>query len=153
MKAISLTKHANLETYTARIIALGLIAACLLLTLTGCKQQTAAAPLSNSPPAPVGVYALVSVDGQPVPCTINHEGTAMNVQSGGFAITADGHCASTMVVSVGDRKDMKIVRPASYTQSGAELTMTWEGAGMTTGKIATNTFTMENEGMVFVYRK
>jgi len=29
----------------------------------------------------------------------------------------------------------------------------WQGAGTTTGTIEGNTFTMENEGMVFAYKK
>jgi hypothetical protein len=31
--------------------------------------------------------------------------------------------------------------------------MKWQGAGMTTGTIAGNTFTMNNEGMELVYKK
>jgi hypothetical protein len=31
--------------------------------------------------------------------------------------------------------------------------MRWDGAGMTTGSVDGNIFTMHNEGMVFVYRK
>jgi hypothetical protein len=31
--------------------------------------------------------------------------------------------------------------------------MQWKDAGKTVGSIDGNTFTMENEGMVFVYRK
>ena len=31
--------------------------------------------------------------------------------------------------------------------------MQWQGAGMTTGTVEGNTFTMENEGMVFVYQR
>ena len=42
---------------------------------------------------------------------------------------------------------------ASYTRQGSKLTMKWEGAGMTTGTAEGDTFTMNNEGMVFAYRK
>ena len=147
MKANS--KSQKSENNTSRIIALGLLATCLWLMLTGCKHETDAKPA----PDPTGVYALVSVDGQPVPCVLTHEGTTMTVQSGAFTITADGHCTSRMTVTVGSRKDMNIVRRASYEQSGTELTMQWEGAGMTKGTVAGNDFTMNNEGMVFAYRK
>ncbi len=151
MKTNTTSKNINVENHTPRIIAFGLLTACLLLT--GCKQKTTANVVSSPAPDPAGIYALVSVDGQPVPCNINHENTAMTVQSGSFAITADGHCTCNMVVSVGSRKDMTVVTHASYQQSGAELTMTWEGAGMTAGKLAGDTFMMNNEGMVFAYRK
>jgi hypothetical protein len=42
---------------------------------------------------------------------------------------------------------------ATYTRQGATLTMQWQGAGRTTGTLTDNTFTMDNEGMLFVYRK
>ena len=31
--------------------------------------------------------------------------------------------------------------------------MKWQGAGLTTGTVEGNTFTMDNEGMLFVYKK
>ena len=149
MKAKSSSNKTNLETYTARIVALGLLAACLLLALTGCQHESTA----NPGPDPAGAYALISVDGKTVPCTINHEGTAMTVKSGTFVLTADGHCTSTIVISVASRKDATCVTKASYTQSGSDLTMRWEGAGTTTGQLDGLSFTMTNEGMVFAYRK
>jgi hypothetical protein len=42
---------------------------------------------------------------------------------------------------------------ASYTREGSKLTMTWTGAGTTIGSVEGNTFTMDNEGMIFAYRK
>ncbi len=42
---------------------------------------------------------------------------------------------------------------ATYTHEGGKLTMRWQGAGTTTGTIQENTFTMNNEGMLFEYRK
>ena len=42
---------------------------------------------------------------------------------------------------------------ATYTKDGAKLTMQWQGAGMTVCTMDGNTFTMDNEGMIFVYRK
>jgi hypothetical protein len=147
MKANSI--NTNLENYTARILALGLLAACLLLMLTGCQHKA----VVQSAPDLAGTYALASVDGQPVPCVVTHENTTMTVQSGAFTITADGHCTSRMTVTVGSQKDMTIVREASCRQNGAELVMRWKGMGMTKGTVAANDFTMNNEGMVFVYRK
>ena len=147
------TKHAsnniNLENYAPRILALCLLATLLLLTLTGCKKESS----SNINSDPSGVYTLVSLDGKAVPCEVSHEGTAMNIKSGTFTITADGRCSSRMFFSVGSQKDLDLERKASYTRQGAELTMQWEGAGMTMGNVHDNTFTMTNEGMVFCYQK
>ena len=45
---------------------------------------------------PHGIFTLVSVDGNAVPCTVNHEGAALAVKSGAFTFNADGTCMSRM---------------------------------------------------------
>lgn len=150
MKTNSPTNGFSLENHTARFIALGLLAILLLGALSRAHGQTPEKAVVD----PAGVYTLVSVDGKTVPCPINHEGTtAMNVQSGTFTITTNGQITSVMTVSVGDRKDMRCETHATYTLAGTELTMKWQNAGMTKGRIAGQTFTMTNENMAFVYRK
>jgi hypothetical protein len=126
-----------------------LLAACLLLAGTGCKNEAG----SNASNDPTGVYALVSVDGKSLPCSLFHEGATLTVKSGVFTITADSHCVSQITFSLPDRGDMNREVKATYTRQGAELTMQWEGAGMTMGHVNGGTFTMTNEGMVFAYRK
>jgi len=126
-----------------------LLAACLLLAGTGCKNEAG----SNTNIDPTGVYALVSVDGKSLPCSLFHEGASPTVKSGVFTITADSHCVSQITFSLPDRGDMSREVKATYTRRGAELTMQWEGAGMTMGRVNGSTFTMTNEGMVFAYRK
>ncbi|HXR46791.1 MAG TPA: hypothetical protein VN784_05065 [Candidatus Limnocylindrales bacterium] len=126
-----------------------LLAACLLLAGTGCKNEAG----SNANIDPTGVYALVSVDGKSLPCSLFHEGASPTVKSGVFTITADSHCVSQITFSLPDRGDMSREVKATYTRQGTELTMQWEGAGMTMGSVNGRTFTMTNEGMVFAYRK
>lgn len=41
----------------------------------------------------------------------------------------------------------------TYTQDGSRLSLQWKGAGVTTATIEGNTFTMDNEGLLFVYHK
>jgi hypothetical protein len=41
----------------------------------------------------------------------------------------------------------------SYAKQGADYVLTWEGAGQTGVTINGSTLTMNNEGMLFVYRK
>ena len=53
---------------------------------------------------PLAFTRLVSAGRQTRALHLNHEGTAMDVQSGPFTITTNGQCSSLMVVSVGDRK-------------------------------------------------
>jgi hypothetical protein len=110
------------------------------------KKGTAPATNSN----PVGTYALVTVDGNKVPCTVQHEGHAMAISSGKFVINSDGTCASKMVLA---GREAPIEVKANYTRDGAKLNMKWVGAGTTVGTVAGDTFTMNNEGMVLVYRK
>jgi hypothetical protein len=42
---------------------------------------------------------------------------------------------------------------ATYTVTGTNVTMQWKGAGWTKGSLSGDTFTMDNEGMIFVYQK
>ena len=59
------------------------LAAALLLS--ACKPEAKVAPGGDS----TGVYTLVSVNGNPVPATVAHEGTAIQVRSGLFTIKAE----------------------------------------------------------------
>jgi hypothetical protein len=139
----------NLEPYAPRILAMCLLAVILLLASTGCKNETRATTAIN----PAGGYTLVSVDGKNVPSNLIHEGVAMIVKSGSLIINTDGTCISHSVFAVPPHQDINREVKATYTQQGAELTMRWQGAGMTKGQINGNTFTMNNEGMIFSYRK
>jgi len=127
---------------------------CLLSLLmamgwAGFKQDVKAAAETN----PVGTYALVSVNGNKLPYTVKHEQATMIIKSGAFVINADGTCISKMVFSVPPRADSSRDVKATYTHQGSKLSMKWEGAGKTVGTLEGDTFTMNNEGMIFVYRK
>ena len=135
-----------LERHLPRLIALGLLLAVFLCTLARSRAQPAASD-------PAGVYTLVSVAGKAVPCTIDHEGTAMSVQSGTLTIATNAHVTSVMIISVGDRRDIRCETHATCKQKDAELTMRWQHAGTTQGRVTGATFTMTNEGMAYVYRK
>jgi hypothetical protein len=127
-----------------------LIAAFLMLVWTGCNKNEAG---SSTNIDPTGVYALVSVDGKSLPCSLPHDGAVLTIKSGAFTIKADSNCSSQVTFSVPTREDMIREVKATYTRQGAEITMQWEGAGATMGHVDGNTFTMTNEGMVFAYRK
>ncbi len=101
----------------------------------------------------VGHYALVSVDGKPVPADVSHDGAKLEVRSGSFTIDADGTCRTTTVFVPPTGREVAREVSATYTQEGATLTMRWKGAGMTIGSVEGSTFTMNNEGMLFVYTK
>ncbi len=129
-----------------------LLVVCVALAWTGCKQEAKdTKPVADTNPA--GTYALVSVDGKQVPCTITHEGRSPTIKSGSFVINPDGSCSSKIAFAMPGGGDSGREVKATYTREGSVLTMKWEGAGITTGSIEGGTFTMTNEGMVLVYRK
>lgn len=149
MKTKSKPQNPQPQRSAPRFKALCLFTATLLLAATGCNSGVDATANTD----PTGVYTLVSVDGQNVPCGLTHEGVTFTVKSGSFTITADGHCRSQMNFSAPQRGDMSREVNATYTRQGNQLTMQWEGAGMTLGNIRGNTFIMTNEDMVLAYQK
>ena len=100
-----------------------------------------------------GLYTLVAVNGNKVPASVSHEGVALQVRSGTFTIKADGTCGTktTFVPPSGSEVTREV--SATYTRDGSKLTIQWQGAGTTTGTIQGNTFTMDNEGMLFTYKR
>jgi hypothetical protein len=121
----------------------------LALVWTGSMHGVKAADAVN----PTGNYTLLSVNGSPAPCTLTHEGMSLSIKTGVFIINSDGTCSSKITFSIPSKEDVSREVKATYKLEGAKLTMKWEGAGTTTGDVDGNTFTMNNEGMVFVYRK
>jgi hypothetical protein len=148
---MKIDQHSNLVTIPAArqpSCALGFLLAAALL-IPACKPEPG--PAGGGDPA--GVYALATVDGKAVPAAVTHDGVGLEVRSGSFTIKADGSCQTTTVFVPPSGKEVNREVTATYVQSGAKFTMKWQGAGTTTGVLSSNTFTMDNEGMVFVYRK
>jgi hypothetical protein len=120
----------------------------LLLACFACRADTKSSPDTN----PVGKYTLVTVDEKALPCTVAHEGSPL-VKSGVFMINADGTCSSTITFSTPAGGETVREVKATYTRDGSKLTMKWERAGTTVGNVKGESFTMDNEGNVFAYRK
>lgn len=119
------------------------------LVLSGCSKQE----VSFTKKDHVGVFTLLSVNGNVVPASVSHDGVSLQVRSGSFTINADGTCSSITVFVPPTGTELTREVAATYTIGGSSLTMQWEGAGQTVGTIQGDTFTMDNEGMVFVYKK
>jgi hypothetical protein len=134
---------------TRHFLQLCLLPLLMVAVGAGCRQEAKVAADTN----PTGTYNLVSVDGNKVPCTLQHEGASPTIKSGTFTINADGTCSSKVVFSMPSGGDSSREVKATYTRQGSKLTMQWEGAGTTTGTVEGDTFTMNNEGMIFAYRK
>jgi len=132
----------------------GLLRAGLLLLLlgtfgVGCRQETKVPEARDI----AGTYTLISIDGHELPYTPAHENGALSVKAGSFTIRADGTCRSkvTFVPPTGVESSIEV--SATYTRDGSKLTLQWKGAGTTVGTVEGSAFTMNNEGMVFAYRK
>jgi hypothetical protein len=117
--------------------------------LVGC----AAAPYTPIDASMIGDYKLVSVDGKAVPCRVRHESNEMEITSGVFVIHAEGTCGSKITIINPRGAEGTIERNATYKHRNGTLTMKWKGAGSTVGTVAGDSFTMNNEGMAFAYRK
>ncbi len=129
-----------------------LLPLCFILVagvlIPGCGQQKASQPTGST-----DRYTLVSVDGKPVPASISHEGVPLKVLSGTFTLNPDGTCSTRTTFVPPSGSEVSRDANATYTRTGSTLTMSWQGAGTTTGALHGNDFFMTNEGMAFVYRK
>jgi len=145
----SVQDHLPVKAITSAKAALlcSLLSAGLLLS--ACKPESNVATGSDT----TGVYVLVSVNGNRVPASVSHDGVVLQVRSGTFAINADGTCGTKTVFVPPSGSASTNEVSATYAKAGSKLTMQWQGAGTTTGTLEGNTFTMENEGMVLVYRR
>lgn len=140
---------------------LGALTACVLLS--GCRRAETPRPATPAPspaaadtvkvPDIAGSYTLVSINGTTLPFTVTHEGPGIQVTSGTFTIRPDGTCASVVAFLMPSGQAQSREVSAAYTREGSRLTMQWQGAGETNGTIEGDTFTMENEGQLFLYRK
>jgi hypothetical protein len=137
------------RTLTRNLLCLPLLILLTAMISSGCRQEAKVGPDSDF----TGTYTLVSIDGHKLPFTPPHEGGAPNVTSGTFTIHADGTCGSKVSFKLPSGVESSVEVSATYTRAGSKLSMQWKGAGSTIGTIEGSTFTMNNEGMVFAYRK
>lgn len=125
-----------------------------LILAVGPLVSTCASPgIADDPASWVGVYTLISVDGREVPARVVQNGVTLEVRAGTFTLAADGNCTSRTVFVPPSGGEVAREVGATYVKDGATLTMHWENAGTTVGTLEGDLFTMDNAGMVFVYRR
>ncbi|MEX0330738.1 MAG: hypothetical protein AB3N64_04880 [Puniceicoccaceae bacterium] len=100
-----------------------------------------------------GTFRLVEVDGKTMPAELAHGGVSMVVLEGKLVFSEGGNCDSLTVFKPLSGEEIIREVKATFTQDGETLTMNWIGAGVTVGTIDGQTFSMNNEGMIFVYEK
>lgn len=100
-----------------------------------------------------GVFVLQSVNGLELPAKVVHGKSEVEVRSGSLTFHEDGTCVSRTVFVPPSGMEVSREVMAEYSRDGADLRMTWRGAGKTVGTIDGTTFTMNNEGMIYAYRQ
>ncbi|MBC8868389.1 MAG: hypothetical protein H8E44_03175 [Planctomycetes bacterium] len=136
------------------VVSVGKLLQLNLLLVAGLFLSTTQATAQDvDDNGPTGVYTLVTVNGSKLPAKVSHGDVAIQVRSGTFTINADGTCSSRVVFGSPSGADVTRKVNATYTREGAKLNMQWEGAGKTAGAFEGDSFTMNNEGMVFAYKK
>ncbi len=101
-----------------------------------------------------GTYGLVSIDGHQVPYAPVHQGRlAPKVVLGTLTLNRDGTFVSAMDYTLSSGDSMSRDFKGTYAGEGTDLTLKWEGAGQTRVTIEESTLSMNNEGMLFTYKK
>lgn len=121
---------------------------CALL-VAGCQSDVTKIDDSDI----TGIYYLVKVDGAEIPAKIFHDGVPMHILSGTFIISTDGTCFSRMrfVAPQGEETIREV--NAKFRVDEEKIIMQWENAGVTEGTVTGDTFTMDNHGTIFEYKK
>lgn len=128
------------------IFSAALLAAALLV-VAGCKHRAAQAGGLDA------VFELESVNGKTLPAEVHHQGKKLTVVSGRMTFLPESESRSETVFRPESGKEVRRAVSAVYTERQGKLEMQWRGAGRTVGIIEGDTFTMNNEGMIFRYRK
>jgi hypothetical protein len=136
---------------TRSLVMMGTWFSALVLALvwTGSIHGVKAADDIN----PTGTYTLLNVNANSVPYTFTTEGVSITIKKGLFTINSDGTCIRNITLASPNKPEISNDVKATYTLAGSTLTMNWERAGIMTGTVTGNTFTMDDRGMVFVFQK
>jgi hypothetical protein len=144
------------STWRLRILAPALTAVVVLSACAGARMpasETGAQPIGATGSELIGVYTLVSANGRAVPTDVDHDNVTMRVVSGSLTFGPGGTCRSLMrfVPPGGQAMDREVA--ARWTRAGDTLTLQWDGAGTTTAVVDGDTVTMDNVGLILVYRR
>lgn len=101
-----------------------------------------------------GTYALVTVDGQPLPATIDSEGT---YESGFVRLEESRVFVNLVIVDASNSSRVEVERGGMYTISGETLTLDLpDGDGrseVSTATLRANTITISEDELTLVFRK
>lgn len=124
-----------------------LLTGWLLVCLAGCSGG-----MTTAPGKITASYTLASVDGISIPGNVMHGATEITISSGSFVFYDNDTCLSKTHFSAPNGRHFTREVRATVTATDGGIVMHWQGAGTTTGTIDGERFTMDNHGMIFVYR-
>lgn len=131
--------------YWVGTAAIGAVAIACLFAGCGARGRPASRATEEQ-------FKLVAIDGRTLPCVVGPERGHPEVREGRFTLHSDGTCESDIAFAVGGAEKKRTVR-ADYVRDGDLLTMRWQGAGTTMGRMVGDVFAMTNEAAVFLYRR
>lgn len=119
---------------------------------------------SNAPDTShVGRYALLSIDGDPLPITVDDgTTTTLTLQSGSLTLNAGGTFVQTLDIDVEINGQIAPTQHLScngnYTRRGNTINLTAAAGGMCeagtlTGTLSGNTLTVDDQGSVAVFQR
>jgi hypothetical protein len=128
-----------------------LAAFALIMALTSCSDAT-------GPDSVAGVYALVSVDGKPLPYTAMQDAsTKVEELSGTIIFGADGHfqeSATTRFTLDGRASTSTSSSTGTFAISGQAITMLYSSGGTISGSWdGSSTITLTRTGTLWAFRK
>lgn len=138
----------------SRLLALVLLVGIVSAFTTEVRVQTGGAPIA-------GIYRLVTIDGHAIPFAPVHPGRPANVPgpevlASTMVLRDDGSFISAMAYRMSSGGNAQYnAQPFSgtYAADGDAWVARWDGAGTTRLTVARDTLVMDNEGMLFAYRK
>jgi hypothetical protein len=145
----SRTLRAGSRFWNTRPWRLCLTLGALALLLPGCRPGGGAVQGSDA----AETFTLATINGHELPFTPPHEGGAPEVRGGAITLKPDGSFTSSMTYGGPGGKQGSRDFSGTYTREGSKFKLRWKGAGLTTAILEGNTFTMDNEGVKFAYRK
>lgn len=106
---------------------------------------------------PVGVYALLSIDGSTLPTPITSDGVTVEVVSGQLSIVGNGTCAATIDVRpVGGGDVETLANTCTWTRSASQLQVTWTNGGTDAATLQGDRLTLdagELGGLTLVFER
>ena len=128
-----------------------LAALSLLVLLAGCGGDGSTDPTAGI----AGTYSLRTVNGSPLPYTLQQSGTfKLEITSDAYALTDNGtwtEAWSERTTSNGQVTTETFTDAGTYSRSGTAITLVSPGAGAVSGTVSGGTLTLAAQGFSLVF--